>query len=85
MSANDTQIGGSHYATPIQHWDLVLKNNIPYLEAVAIKYIMRHAKKGGREDLLKARHYIDKMLETYYPYYPQGDGSEPTAAYVDQG
>lgn len=68
MSANDKQIGGAHYkGQVVEHWDFVLMHNIPYLEAVAMKYIMRHAKKGGREDLEKAIHYIEKILETSYP------------------
>lgn len=66
-TANDVQVGGNHYNTPIQHWDFVVQNQIPYLEAVAIKYIFRHASKGGKEDLLKAKHFIDKIIETYYP------------------
>jgi hypothetical protein len=66
-TANEQQVGGSHYNTPIQHWDFVVQNQIPYLEAVAIKYIFRHASKGGKEDLLKAKHFIDKILETFYP------------------
>jgi Protein of unknwon function (DUF3310) len=51
----------------IQHWDFVVANNIPYLEAQAIKYIYRHAKKGGKQDLEKAKHFIEKMIEVYYP------------------
>ena len=66
-TANDTQIGGTHYNTPIQHWDFVVQNGIPYLEAQAIKYIFRHGAKGGKDDLLKAKHFIDKLIEVYYP------------------
>ena len=83
MSANDRQVGGDHYSyNNIQHWDFVVQNHIPYLEAVAIKYIVRHAEKGGRQDLEKAKHFIDKMLETYYPEQEAGGA---TSAYVDQG
>ena len=83
MSANDRQVGGDHYSyNNIQHWDFVVQNHIPYLEAVAIKYIVRHAEKGGRQDLEKAKHFIDKMIEVYYP--EQEDGGA-TSAYVDQG
>jgi hypothetical protein len=78
MSANEYQIGGTHYNRGIQHWDYVISKNIPYLEAMIIKYVERHAYKNGREDLLKARHFLQKALETYYP---EGDA---TSAYVDQ-
>lgn len=65
-TANETQVAGEHYRTPIQHWDLVVANDIPYLDARALAYIMRHANKNGKEDLLKAKHFIDKMIEVYY-------------------
>ena len=71
-AANDKQVGGDHYkSTKIQHWDLVLANDIPYLDAVAIKYLMRHKTKNGLQDLEKAEHYIQKMKEVYYPSGPQ--------------
>ena len=66
MAANDRQVGGEHYKDPIQHWDLVVANDIPYLESVAIKYLMRHRSKNGLQDLEKAEHYIQKMKEVYY-------------------
>jgi hypothetical protein len=74
-SANSRQVGGKHYKTKIEHWDFVLANNIPYLEAVAIKYIFRHKGKGGRQDLEKAKHYIEKMIEHYYPPPLRGNPS----------
>ena len=33
----------------------------------AIKYLSRWREKGGVEDLRKARHYIDKLIELYTP------------------
>lgn len=67
MSANDKQVGGDHYRAAIQHWDYVVANKMPYLEAMAFKYIDRHARKNGKQDLEKAMHFIEKMIETYYP------------------
>lgn len=64
--ANSRQVGGTHYARGIQHWDYVLSKNMPYLEAMVCKYVERHAHKNGREDLEKARHFIDKAIEHYY-------------------
>lgn len=62
--ANKTQIGGCHYrAKAIQTWDYIIANNIPYLEGNIIKYVSRWRDKGGVEDLKKARHYLDKLLE----------------------
>lgn len=67
MSANNKQVGGEHYKTQIQHWDFVEANKIPYMEAQIIKYVMRHDKKGGRGDLEKAQHFLEKLLELRYP------------------
>lgn len=61
--ANDRQIGGNHYRSMIQHWDYVVANEIPYLEAQVIKYLTRWRKKNGMEDVLKAKHYLDKLIE----------------------
>jgi len=64
--ANDKQIGGRHYKNrKVQHWDYACQ--LPYLEGLATKYIDRHREKGGKEDLLKAIHTIEKMIEEYYP------------------
>ena len=63
LSTNEIQIGGNHYQTPIQPWDFITANGIGFLAGNAIKYIARHKQKGGIEDLKKARHYIDKLIE----------------------
>lgn len=67
-SANDRQVGGAHYnpgavAGFYQHWDFVVDVRLPYLEAQATRYIDRHQKKNGRQDLEKALHYIQKLQE----------------------
>ena len=61
--ANKRQVGGNHYQTSIQHWDYVVANDIPYLEAQVIKYLTRWRKKNGMEDVYKAKHYLDKLIE----------------------
>ena len=62
-----TQEGGSHYKKmPIQPMEFIHKNNIPYLEGCAIKYLCRHREKGGLLDLKKAQHYIDLIIELEY-------------------
>jgi len=64
MAANDKQEGGAHYkGVPVEHWDFVLMHNIPYLEAQVIKYMMRWRKKNGIEDLRKAKHFVEKLIE----------------------
>lgn len=64
MSANDEQVGGNHYkGYAIQPWDFFLANAVPYLEACIIKYTLRWRNKNGLEDLEKAKHYLDKLIE----------------------
>jgi hypothetical protein len=63
---NTKQVGGQHYLLNIEPWDYIIANNIDYLEGSAIKYITRHKKKGGRADILKAIHYLEKILEVKY-------------------
>jgi hypothetical protein len=64
--ANSRQIGGEHYrkvAGAPQHWDFVLAHGIPYMEAQIIKYLMRWRDKGGLQDLEKAKHFLEKLIE----------------------
>ncbi len=51
-----------HYDYKIQPVDFILQNHIPFCEGNIIKYICRWRAKNGREDLLKARHYIDLLI-----------------------
>lgn len=64
IPANAIQEGGSHYKEMnIQTWDYIIANNIGYMEGNIIKYVSRWQAKGGIEDLKKARHYLDKLIE----------------------
>ena len=59
-----TQVGGNHYKVlPIQPIEFILKNKLGFCEGNVIKYICRFRLKGGTEDLEKARHYIDVLIE----------------------
>jgi hypothetical protein len=63
--ANKIQIGGSHYQTGgLQHWDVVLMFGLGYFEGQITKYLFRWRKKNGVEDLKKARHFLDKLIES---------------------
>jgi hypothetical protein len=64
VAANDTQHGGVHYkAMAIQPWDYIVANRLGYLEGNVVKYITRWREKGGLEDLMKAQHYLEKLIE----------------------
>ena len=61
---SELQIGGGHYKKfKIQPAEFCYKNEIPYLEATAIKYLCRWKDKGGIQDLEKAKHFIDLLIE----------------------
>jgi hypothetical protein len=62
------QEGGSHYKDfKIQPVEFIHANSIPFLEGNVIKYVMRHKAKNGIEDLKKAKHYIDLLIQMEYP------------------
>lgn len=66
-SAWDTQVGGYHYKQfKIQPMQFALENKLDAAQQNVIKYIMRHSFKNGKQDLEKAKHYIDLMIEFYY-------------------
>ena len=67
MSTYKKQIGGKHYLKyKIQPSEFVVENKLLYPEGNVIKYILRHQDKGGKEDLLKAKHFIDMIIERDY-------------------
>ena len=67
MSVYKKQIGGNHYIKyKIQPSQFVVENKLLYPEGTVIKYILRHQDKGGKEDLEKAKHFIDMIIERDY-------------------
>lgn len=70
-NVNDVQVGGDHYQKlAIQPWTamaawMTAEQFQGFLRGNAIKYLARCDDKGGVEDLKKARHYLDKLIETY--------------------
>lgn len=81
MRATDKQHGGDHYIEyGIQPVEFIHANNVPFIEGCVIKYILRHRRKNGKEDLLKARHFIDILLELEYEDRPEDSrGADPGA------
>lgn len=62
-SANERQVGGEHYATPIQHWDFAAANHYDYFQGQITKYVDRWRRKNGIQDLEKAAHFLQKYIE----------------------
>lgn len=61
-----TGINGSHYDLPIQPIEYAMKNGLDACQFSVVKYVTRFRKKNGKEDLLKARFFIDKLIELEY-------------------
>lgn len=66
MSAFEKQIGGSHYKMAIQPVEFIEKNNLGFCVGNCIKYLCRYKQKNGKQDLEKAKHYIDLLIELEY-------------------
>lgn len=63
----DTQVGGSHYKDmAIQPVTYIHANKLGFLEGNVVKYISRHAEKGGRQDIEKVIHYCQLLLQLQY-------------------
>jgi hypothetical protein len=67
MRATLKQVGGNHYKDcKIQPIEYITANNLTYAEGNIIKYVTRSRRKGGKNDLLKAKHYIEMIIEMEY-------------------
>ena len=87
MSANDRQVGGSHYKTGgEEHWDRAWRLNYDPFQYIITKWVERHREKGGLQDLEKARHALDKYIEVIQEEEDAAVGIKAgaTKAYVNQ-
>lgn len=66
-SPSETQVGGDHYKwMAIQPAEYAHRNGLGFLEGNVVKYVTRHDRKGGKDDLLKAIHCIQLLIEYQY-------------------
>lgn len=66
-TAKDTQVGGDHYKwMAIQPAEYAHRNGLGFLEGNVVKYVTRHDRKGGKQDLLKAIHCLQLLIEYQY-------------------
>lgn len=65
MAANEKQIAGDHYKKygDLQPWDVIAQWKLGYFEGSALKYIARWQDKGGLQDIRKAIHFLEKLIE----------------------
>jgi len=70
-AASETQVGGDHYRLmPIQPVEFNQRNGLNFCEACVIKYVSRHKHKNGAEDVRKAIHFLNLLLEIEYNQKP---------------
>lgn len=63
----DMQVGGDHYhKLKIQPITFIYVNGLDFLQGNVVKYVTRFRAKNGKQDLLKARHYLDLLIELEY-------------------
>lgn len=66
-NAFSTQVGGDHYKDfAIQPFEFIQKNKLSFAQGNILKYVCRYKNKNGLQDLLKAKHYIDLLIESEY-------------------
>jgi hypothetical protein len=62
--ATSIQIGGAHYKNmAIQPTEFIHKNNLSFIQGNVIKYVCRYKSKNGIEDLKKAIHYLELLIQ----------------------
>ena len=66
-----------HYDMKIEPVDFILENKLGFCEANAIKYLCRWKKKNGVEDLRKAIHYIEMLIDRQEPVNIVSERDEP--------
>jgi hypothetical protein len=66
-SASLQQVGGDHYCNmAIQPAEYAQLNNLNFIEGCVVKYVSRHRNKNGAEDIKKAIHFLNLLLEIEY-------------------
>ena len=64
LKPSEQQVGGDHYRQrSIQPWDIWQEYGMNAFEGAVLKYLLRWRDKNGVEDLKKARHTLDKLIE----------------------
>lgn len=84
--ANEKQVGGEHYqqVDGEQHWDRQWRlNGRGYFIGCITKYVERYPLKNGIEDLEKARHFLDKLIELEKALKDQNAEISEDAAFVN--
>lgn len=81
------EIAPAHYTRwNIQPIEFIRANQLGFAEANIIKYVLRHDEKDGLRDLLKAKQYLEWMIEDHYGDYASGRPEERASSFhTDEG
>ena len=66
MNNYTNKINPSYYGTGLDVIDFCQKNNLDFMQGNVIKYVTRYKEKNGKEDLLKAMKYIERIIKENY-------------------
>lgn len=69
MDTQLKQVGGDHYLKAIQPWDIIRAWDMNFWEGNITKYLLRHRYKNRKEDLEKAKHYLEYLIKNYDELY----------------
>lgn len=77
MQASDKQVGGTHYRDMvIQPAEFCQLNGLRFLESCVVKRVCRHRDKGGAEDIRKAIHELELILQYEYSSVVEEEAAE---------
>ena len=86
-SNNTNQVGGNHYQFEIEPVNLMVKYYLNWFQGEILKYVSRHTKKNGKQDLEKALHICDMAIDLKPPIYSKllfESDEEYFEAYISQ-
>ena len=63
MNNFENKINPSYYGKQFDVIDFCQKNNLDFMQGNVIKYVTRYKEKNGKEDLLKAMKYIERIIK----------------------
>ena len=58
-------LGDKHYGAGWEVGDFIQNQKLSFYEGNVVKYVVRHKKKDGIRDLLKAKDYIEQLIRSY--------------------
>ena len=62
-----SKLNPKYYKSGIQTFDYISSHKMGFAQGNVIKYVTRYKEKNGLEDLMKARWYLDKLIEELSP------------------